>query len=202
MAQVLRRAVRTQCEQIALEARSALALAAMDPLDPRLLAEHLGIETLSLEAFRKAHPEAVEQLVEINPRAFSGVLVPFENRQIIVFNPAHPPHRRRYTVCHELAHLLLEHKPKPPFDRDLKRRFNPTDEAEADYLAEALLVPLIAATPMVERCGNDVGRAAEHFRVSRRLMRARLIEARPGVPIGEPEPADRGVPYSSWRATL
>jgi Zn-dependent peptidase ImmA (M78 family) len=182
MARALRRAVRAQCEQIALDARSRLSLAAGDRLEPHTLAEHLGIGTLSLETFREAHPEAVEQLVKVNPGAFSGALVPFEERQTIVFNPVHPPTRHRHTICHELAHLLLEHKPEPPFDRDLKRRFNPIDESEADYLAEALLVPLIAARPAVERFGNDIDRAAEHFGVSSRLMRARLSE---GSRLGE-----------------
>lgn len=177
MAQALRRAVRTQCEQISVDVRSALSLAAGDRLEPHILAEHLGIETLSLETFREDHPEAVEQLVKVNPGAFSGALVPFEERQIIVFNPVHPPTRHRHTICHELAHVLLEHRPEPPFDRYLRRRFNPVDESEADYLAEALLVPLIAASPAVEGFGNDIDRAAEHFGVSSRLMRARLTES-------------------------
>lgn len=178
MAQVLHRAVRERCEQIALEARSAMGQSAMDRLDPQALAGRLGIETLSLEAFRKAHPEAVEQLVEVNPNAFSGALVPFENRQVILFNPAHPPDRHRHTICHELAHVLLKHKPEPPFDRNLKRRFNPLNEAEADYLAEALLVPLTAAAPVAGRFGNDICRAARHFGVSRQSMHARLLESR------------------------
>lgn len=51
---------------------------------------------------------------------------------------------------------------------------------EADYLAEALLVPLIAARPAVERFGSDIDRAAEHFGVSSRLMRTRLTESSRG----------------------
>jgi Zn-dependent peptidase ImmA (M78 family) len=186
MAQALRLVVRRRCERIALEARASLALAAMDPLDPRALAEHLDIEAVSLEAFRIAHPDAVEQLTEKNPDAFFGALVPFGDRQVIVYNPAHPPHGQRFTVCHELAHLLLGHKPVPPFDRNLKRRFNPIDEAEADYLAGALLVPLIAATPALERSAYDLAGAAKHFGVSRQLMQARLVESRPRPPIAEP----------------
>lgn len=69
MAQALRREVRTQCEQSALDTRSALSLAAADRLEPQILAEHLGIDTLSLETFREAHPEAVEPLVKVNPGA-------------------------------------------------------------------------------------------------------------------------------------
>jgi hypothetical protein len=185
MAQVLGRAVRGKCEQIALEARFAVKHSAMDPLDPHVLAKHLGIETLSLEAFRKAHPEAVEQLVEVNPSAFSGALVPFGERQVIVFNPAHSPQRHRHTICHELAHVLLQHRPEPPFDRHLQRRFNSINEAEADYLAEALLAPLIAVAPTVERFGNDIGRTAGHFGVSRQLIRTRLLESRSRPPASE-----------------
>lgn len=162
----------------------------MDPLDPHALARQLGVETLSLEAFRSAHPEAVEQLVEVNPSAFSGALVPFEERQVIVFNPAHSPQRHRHTICHELAHVLLQHRPEPPFDRDLQRRFNPVSEAEADYLAEALLVPLVAVGPAVERFGNDIGRTADHFGVSRQLIRARLLERRSRPAATEPFSGD------------
>lgn len=192
MTQVPCRATRRKCEEIALEARARLSLAAVDRLEPHLLAEHLGIELRSLEAFREEHPDAVEQLVERNPDAFSGALVPCEDRQVIVFNPALSPDNWRLTICHELAHLLLGHRPTPPIDGNMKRRFNAGDEAEADYLAEALLVPLIAALPEVERRGGDIGSAALHFGVSARVMRARLAQSAPGAPLRGQDPTGDG----------
>jgi len=190
MAQALGRAVRARCEQIALDARAQLSLAPVDRLEPHAMAERFGIGTLSLEKFRSAHPEAVAQLVERNPGAFSGALVSFEGRRVIVFNPVHPPVRHRHTICHELSHVLLEHVPEPPFDRNLKRRFDPRDEAEADYLAEALLVPLSAATPLFESVGHELRRAAEHFGVSAVAMQERLAEA----DRSRPAPSPRSVP--------
>jgi Zn-dependent peptidase ImmA (M78 family) len=84
----------------------------------------------------------------------SGVLVYEESRGTIGYNASHSTKRQRFTIGHELAHLLLhvnKHKSKDLFvDKDfiVKWRYNKIysqkefeHEQEANAFAAALLMP-------------------------------------------------------------
>lgn len=84
----------------------------------------------------------------------SGVLVVEEHRGTIGFNSTHHPKRQRFTIAHELGHLVLhvnKNKPKELFvDKDfiVKWRYNKIyspkefeQEQEANAFAAALLMP-------------------------------------------------------------
>jgi len=84
----------------------------------------------------------------------SGVLVFEENKGTIGYNNSHSPKRQRFTISHELGHLLLhvnKQKPKDLFvDKDfiVKWRYNKIysqkefeHEQEANAFAAALLMP-------------------------------------------------------------
>lgn len=187
MESVLEAGLRAEFEQIALETRGELRLAALDRLDPGRLAEHYAIETLSIDVFRDSHPEAVKQLMDVEPSAFSAATVFFGSRRTIVFNPQHSPRRHVNTIAHELAHVLLEHEPSPLFDATWKRHWVPSNEDEADYLAGALLVPRTAVGPIMESVASDLVEAAEHFGVSEKLMEARVEAAADAKPAAEAE---------------
>lgn len=171
--------VLAQCELIALEARARLGLAAVDRLDPGALADYLRVEVQSIDAFRGSHPDEVRHLTQVRPMEFAAAMVPCGDRRRILYNPAHPVEERFYTLAHELAHLLLDHEATPLFDEFLKRRLNPVEEAEADYLAGALLVPRIGVAHVMRQYDNDLTQAARHYGVSRALLRARLEATRP-----------------------
>jgi hypothetical protein len=187
MEAILRAGVRAEFEQIALETRAELKLVALDPFDPTRLAEHFAIDTVPIDVFRSRHPEAVRQLVEVEPTVFSAATVFFGSKRTIVYNPQHSPRRHANTMAHELAHVLLEHEPAPLFDAAWKRHWCPVNEQEADYLAGALLVPRSAVAPIMELVGDSVGDAARHFGISANLMYARIEAAEQARPMAQAE---------------
>jgi Zn-dependent peptidase ImmA (M78 family) len=81
--------------------------------------------------------------------------------------------RQRFTVAHEIGHLMLH---------DLGIAYRDTTfhgdkaEAQANGYAAKLLVPLWMLDPFVMRHGGDVARLAEKFQVSQEMMRIRLAK--------------------------
>jgi len=174
---VLRPGIATECEQIALEARAEIGLRAEDQLNPEELAAHLAIELRPLHSFSGKLPASVYHLTVDARSVFSAVTVYRNNKRIVVYNSAHSPRRHVNTIAHELAHVLLDHAPTRLFDEYGQRVWIAGDEAEADYLAGALLVPLPAVAPVMDRVGDDLVDAAEHFGVSESLMQYRVVVA-------------------------
>jgi hypothetical protein len=69
------------------------------------------------------------------PDEFSAIVSPAEH--LIGVNGNHHPHRRRFSVAHELAHIVLRH---PPESRCTPRQIRLLN-AEADTCAAELLIP-------------------------------------------------------------
>jgi hypothetical protein len=162
-----------KCERIALDTRAELDLKPEERLDPHALAEHLAIPALSLDSFNDQCPEAVAQLTDHDPGAFSAATVFCGSMRVIVFNPSHSPGRHANTVAHELGHVLLEHEPEPVIDQSGQRRWSAQNEREADLLGATLLVPRDGILPVMYR-GKSIEAAAEHFGVSVQLMEWRF----------------------------
>jgi len=71
----------------------------------------------------------------------SGMLIPLskpstEKQWAIVVNRAHVPSRQRFTIAHELGHLLLHGYTSPHADRGYKLRFRNSTSAEGSVLEE------------------------------------------------------------------
>jgi len=171
---LLRLRTTDECEEIALEARAEVGLQPEDRLDPKILAEHLAIRVKPLDSYKSTLPGSVQHLTVDARSAFSAVTVYRGRRRLIVYNPAHSSRRHVNTIAHELAHVLLEHEPTKLFDENGHRIWIPGDEAEADYLAGALLVPLSAVVPVMDQVGENLVDSAEHFGVSETLMQHRV----------------------------
>ena len=86
--------------------------------------------------------------------AISGMLVPLESTPTdkewaIVVNSQHARVRQRFTIAHELGHLLLHRFTSPHADRGFKVRFRDQrssdgqilEEIEANHFAAELLLP-------------------------------------------------------------
>jgi Zn-dependent peptidase ImmA (M78 family) len=87
--------------------------------------------------------------------------------------PRHEPGRKASSLAHELAHVILEHEAAPAIGVGGCRHWDGRQEAEADWLGSALLVPRAAALAwMLE--SNDVDAGARHFGVSVELFRWRI----------------------------
>ena len=67
------------------------------------------------------------------------------DRALVIYNPEHSSGRQSNDIMHELAHLILDHKPTTVIlsqDGSLvMRSFNQQQEEEADWLAGCLLLP-------------------------------------------------------------
>lgn len=82
------------------------------------------------------------------------------------------PHRRRFTLAHELAHLML-HNPVESAYRDIS--FSGTrEEVEANQYAAALLMPLWLLQQAVDAHGVSIRFLARMFDVSNAAMHVRL----------------------------
>lgn len=125
----------------------------------------------------------------------SGALVPVhQGKWLIVVNKAHAETRRRFTVAHELAHLVLHQYTVPHADRRLKLRDarssegSTFEEIEANQFAAELLMPRDLVVEAVRghsfeyEPGNEaekafqelVGKLAKKFKVSEQAMTIRI----------------------------
>jgi Zn-dependent peptidase ImmA (M78 family) len=92
---------------------------------------------------------------------------------LIVYNPRHEPGRKASSLAHELAHVILEHEAAPAIGVGGCRHWDGLQEAEADWLGSALLVPRAGALAwMLE--SDDVEGGASNFGVSIELFRWRI----------------------------
>ena len=174
MAEELRRGFKADAERMAESIRAELRLDLSQPLDCLALADDLGIEVIALRELRRhgAKDESIRRL--ISPDAgFSATTVCVGPRRLIVYNPEEPAGRRANSLAHELSHVLLEHEPKPALGAGGCRYWSRREEAEADWLGAAMLVPRGGARWWMERDG-DLERGAEHFGVSIELFRWRV----------------------------
>lgn len=99
------------------------------------------------------------------PDDVSGLLIPpspeSSARWMIVVNKRHSPERQRFTLAHELGHLLLHEYTKPHADgRNVVRYRNAVsalgtdrEEIEANQFAAELLMPASRLIPRLESIG-------------------------------------------------
>lgn len=76
---------------------------------------------------------------------FDGKNVYINGYRFIVYNLKHPVTRQRWTMAHELGHILLDH-----------REQSRVNEAEANYFAKELLMPMAVLTNMGVTSVKDV----------------------------------------------
>lgn len=124
-------------------------------------------------------------------RDMSGMLFRDGDRVIIGINSTHASVRQRFSIAHELGHLVL-HEGRPMFvDRTVRINFRDRDaahgtdqeEVEANNFAASLLMPremLIGAMRRkVESKNHDstllIQRLADDFNVSPQAMEYRLV---------------------------
>jgi hypothetical protein len=169
-----RRGFKADAERTAEVVRRDLGLESLDRLDCFSLAETWGIPVVSLGELREdgASEESVRRLMSTESR-FSATTIVVGSRRLIVYNPRHEPVRKASSLAHELAHVILEHEAGPAIGVGGCRHWDGTQEAEADWLGSAMLVPRAGALEwMLER--DDVEAGARNFGVSVELFRWRI----------------------------
>jgi hypothetical protein len=170
----LRRGFKSDAERTAEVVRGDLGLGPLDRLDCFSLAEAWGIPVVSLGELREdgASEASIRRLM--SPESgFSATTVVVGPRRLIVYNPRHERGRKASSLAHELAHVILEHEAAPAIGVGGCRHWDGRQEAEADWLGSALLVPRAGALEwMLE--SDDLNAGASNFGVSVELFRWRV----------------------------
>jgi IrrE N-terminal-like domain len=170
----LRRGFKSDAERTAELVRSDLGLGLLDRLDCFALAEAWGIPVVSLGELREdgASEASIRRL--LSPEAgFSATTIVVEPRRLIVYNPRQEPGRKANSLAHELAHVILEHVAAPAIGVGGCRHWDGRQEAEADWLGGALLVPRAGALAWTLE-NDDIEAGANNFGVSIALFRWRI----------------------------
>jgi Zn-dependent peptidase ImmA (M78 family)/transcriptional regulator with XRE-family HTH domain len=185
----LRRAMKAPCpaREIDVEAKNPEAAAAdllaaggitAPPVDVDRLAARCGSRVVAWDT---------------NEEAVSGLLIELEDGPLIAYNANHPQGRKRFTVAHELGHLLMDHLDS--FHVDLTVRegaegrpgYDPSKEKQANEFAANLLMPAewvrrhLEGGPSLKAVANDV------FEVSELAFGYRLMALGIDLPHAEDE---------------
>jgi len=127
------------------------------PVDPVAIAYSMGVRVFEDPAYQT-----------------SGTLRQDNGVWSIHINPQQPLERKRFTVAHELGHLLLGHGPR---NREMETNYNIYNfdpvERDANAFAAALLMPRDAVQHFVSN-GYDLFSLAVQFSVSTQAMSIRL----------------------------
>lgn len=173
----MRRGFKSWCESTAGEYRAALGIANHEALDTSALAKHLNVLVWTPEDIADLSAGSLHQLTVLDGDSWSAVTLSFNETSLIIVNSSHAPVRKRSSLAHELAHLILRHKPGrvdiSPAGHLLLSSYDKEQEDEADWLAGTLLVPrngLVRAY----RESQDVVALAERFEVSKDMLQWRL----------------------------
>ncbi|MYI06919.1 MAG: ImmA/IrrE family metallo-endopeptidase [Gemmatimonadetes bacterium] len=141
----MRRGFKSWCETASRDYRSQLGLGLADRLEPRDLAHHLGVLVLTPQELPGLSNRAIVQLTKVDPRSWSAATVAARGRHLVVLNSAHAPTRQRNSLTHELAHVVLNHRPANARVSEegflFRDHYDAEQEEEADWLAGALLLP-------------------------------------------------------------
>lgn len=157
----------------ALELREEIGLVPHDVFDPYRLAQQWGIDVHLLSA-TDCTSTAREHFMVLRRSVLSGMLIPVGTGAVILENDSHDPYRRRSTMAHEMAHVVLGHSFTPGVvDERGCRLSSKDDELEAAYLGGELLLPLTTARALAFRDCTDE-QAAIQFHVSVEIARWRL----------------------------
>lgn len=164
--------------------------------EARSVLEYAGVRKAPVDVFKLALAYA-DVLEKQLPDSISGMLVPIpeakrNKKHAIVVNAEHPEVRKRFTVAHELGHLLLHDYQTPHADTGFKIRFRANreydgtiaEEIEANQFAAELLMP---ASMILERVheldleyadgdDNALKELALEFNVSLRALQIRVSE--------------------------
>lgn len=166
----MRRGFKTEAKRLALELRAEIGLDAHAPFDPYAFASEYGIRVVRLSDLDGV---ARDHFLKADGSALSGALIPMGTGAVILDNDAQPLTRRRTTMCHELAHVVLEHKFGVSLSDERKCGLGGSQEDEADWLSSEMLIPYDGAFRLARADATDE-QAAYEFNVSLEIARWRL----------------------------
>ena len=162
------RGFKAKADRIAIEVRDKVGLSPTDSLDVKSICDHMDIEVIKMTDL----PCDVSELCGNDNECFSAMLVYAGLRLAIVHNDTHHPHRQRSNICHELSHCFLGHKACSLLNDNGGRVHEGKIEAEANYMAGALLLPREAAVHILEN--RLLPNARSIYGISRPMLEYRM----------------------------
>jgi Zn-dependent peptidase ImmA (M78 family) len=174
---VFARGFKSWCETIALQRRRALALTPVDPVPPDRLAASLRIIVRGVEEVPQLDAPSRRILLHQDPDSWSAVTITDGSRSVVILNSTHSRGRSASDLMHELAHLIIGHRPgRVDLTEDGALMLNTYDrqqEDEANWLAGCLLLPRPALLWLRKR-RLSLADATLHFGVSMDMLQYRL----------------------------
>ena len=173
----LRHGFKAEAERIASDQRELLGLAPADPVNPFLLLRQHNITVRTPSQVDDLSPlesESLAALVE-HFSAWSAVTLRTPNGVLVVHNPLHEIRRQHSNLTHELAHVLLRHRPGAlqTVYGCVMRDFDEIQEEEAACLGDTILAPRIALATAARR-KRTVAQTAHWLGASEQLVRYRV----------------------------
>lgn len=165
------RGFKTWCENTAESIRKKMHLKPWSSLDPRQLADQLGVKVWDLSDIPDLATGTKDHLSSADRDEWSAVTVNANEQQVVVINPTHSPARQASDLMHELAHVILEHSSATLFMNEggyALRTYDEKQEAEANWFAGCLLLPRAALTHCVFK-RMTIEDAIDEYGVSRQL---------------------------------
>jgi Zn-dependent peptidase ImmA (M78 family) len=132
------------------------------PVDPTELAKRLGADVVAIDGN--------------SANGLSGKLDVCNGKSTISYNRDEMSLRQRFTIAHELGHLVLNHGPsfRDPAQNYSLYNYDP-DEVDANKFAAELLMPEEAINILIEKHGiSNIGELSRRFMVSQQAMEFRL----------------------------
>ena len=176
---LLERGFKSWAEKTALGYRKDLGFAPDAALNPRALAVKMGVLVSTVELVAEKgglSRQHLDQLIKHDKGSWSAVTLMFPARTLVIFNSTHVEVRQNSDIMHELAHLILEHKPSrvdiTPDGHMVLDNYDRKQEEEANWLAGSLLVPRDPLVTMIRRRKTNEDIAA-HFAVSGQMLQWR-----------------------------
>lgn len=177
MSSAFRHSFKAWCENVSLRQRKELSLKPSDPLDPKLLAKHIGTEVWTPDRVPNLERESLITLLSEDPNSWSAVTLHIGTKHLVIVNSTHSAPRRASNLMHELSHLLIGHKPaRVDVTEDgllMLNTYSKRQEDEAHWLAGCLLLPREALRAIYDE-SSDLKAAARKYGVSMAMLRYRM----------------------------
>lgn len=173
----LTRNLKDQYENEGLRWRKELKLYTYEPLPACLLSKHLRVQVLSPMQIPGMDEQSLQCLLAADA-SWSALAIPLpleEVKHLIIYNPMHAATRHESDVMHELAHILLGHRPirfRQLAGGLFMREYRPADEKAAEYLGSCLQITARGLDWAIQH-GMTQREAAEHFGASLQMVRFR-----------------------------
>jgi hypothetical protein len=172
------RGFKSWAERTSANIRNELGLAPHDSLDVFKVAEFLDVTVKTPTDIPGLPDDVLDQLARKDPFGWHAVsLILPDGWTLLIYNPKKSVGRKASDISHELAHIIMEHKPSTVIlSQDgsfAMRTYDQKQEDEANWLAWSLLLPREALIRAM-RQGKSIEDTAASYGVSTQLVNYRL----------------------------